>query len=61
MLILTRKIGETIIINEKEDKKIAIIVLEVTGDRIKLGINAPKSTKILREELYNKFKKQKTN
>lgn len=57
MLILTRRLGETVIINENEDKKISITVVEVLGDRIKLGINAPKNIKILREELFDKFKK----
>lgn len=57
MLILTRRLGETVIVNENEDKKIAITVVEVLGDRIKLGINAPKNIKILREELYDKVKK----
>lgn len=57
MLILTRRLGEKVIINENEDKKIAITVVEVLGDRIKLGINAPKNIKILREELCDKFKK----
>ena len=47
MLILTRTIGETIII----DGDIKIIVADVQGKHAKIGINAPKEIKILRKEL----------
>ncbi len=47
MLVLTRKINETIVIGED----IKITILAIDGDKIKLGIDAPKTTKIFREEL----------
>lgn len=48
MLVLSRKKGETILIGEQ----IEVIVLEVTGDTVKLGIVAPAEIGILRKELY---------
>ncbi|WP_394188498.1 carbon storage regulator CsrA [Paenisporosarcina quisquiliarum] len=47
MLILTRKIGESIWINDE----IEIIISEVKGDQVKIGINAPRTIEILRGEL----------
>lgn len=47
MLILTRKIGESIWINDE----IEIIISEVKGDQVKIGINAPRTMEILRGEL----------
>lgn len=51
MLILARKIGETIII----DGGIKITVTGVQGDQIKIGIDAPEEIKIYREEIHNKI------
>ena len=48
MLVLTRKAGEGIMIGND----ITLKLLEVLGDRVKIGIDAPKSLKILRLELY---------
>jgi carbon storage regulator len=47
MLVLTRKPGERIII----DDQITVTVLEVQGNRIRLGIEAPKEIPVMREEL----------
>ena len=47
MLVLTRKPGERIVI----DNRITVTVLEVQGNRIRLGIEAPKEIPIMREEL----------
>ena len=47
MLVLTRKLGERIVIG----KHITVTVLEVQGNRIRLGIEAPKEIPIKREEL----------
>ncbi len=47
MLILSRKCGESILLGED----IQLVVLEIAGDKIKLGIEAPKSVKVLRGEL----------
>ena len=49
MLVITRKIGEGIILSE--DTKITI--LEVGKDRVRIGIEAPQDVKIVREELYD--------
>jgi carbon storage regulator len=48
MLILSRKKEESIII----DEKIVISVIDIKGDQIKLGIQAPKEVKIYRQEVY---------
>lgn len=48
MLALTRKKNEAIII----DGKIEIKILEVIGDKVKLGISAPREMEIYREEVY---------
>lgn len=54
MLILTRNIGESIIIgNEKE--KITITVLNIKGAQAKIGIDAPKNIAVHREEIYKKI------
>ena len=48
MLALTRKKGESLIINNN----IEITLLEIRGDQIKIGINAPKDVPIYRKEVY---------
>ena len=48
MLALTRKRGESLVINNN----IEITVLEIRGDQIKLGIQAPKNVPIYRKEVY---------
>jgi carbon storage regulator len=47
MLVLSRKPEERIVI----DERITITILEIHGDRIRIGIDAPKEVPILREEL----------
>ncbi|MGB5325917.1 MAG: carbon storage regulator CsrA [Pseudomonadales bacterium] len=47
MLILTRKTGEKILISED----VRITVLNISGTQVKLGIDAPKDVRIMREEL----------
>lgn len=47
MLILSRKLGETLYINDNIELKI----IDVSGDKVKIGIEAPKEVKILRSEL----------
>lgn len=54
MLVLTRKVGESIKINDD----VKITVIEVKGKNIRLGIEAPKSTKIYREEVFLKIKEE---
>ncbi len=48
MLALSRKTGESIVIGND----VEVTVLEIKGDQIKLGINAPKSVPIYRKEIY---------
>ena len=48
MLALTRKKGESLVINNN----VEITVLEIIGDQVKIGINAPKDVPIYRKEVY---------
>ncbi len=48
MLVLTRKLGESITI----DDHIKIVVVQIKGKQVRLGIEAPKETRIHREEVY---------
>jgi carbon storage regulator len=57
MLILTRKIGESIVIGSKAE--IDIIVLSVKGGQVRIGINAPKDVSVHREEVYQKIQAEK--
>jgi len=52
MLILTRKIGETIVIGDN----ITVTVLNIKGNQIRIGINAPQDIQIHRNEIYQKIK-----
>lgn len=52
MLILTRRIGESVYIGEE----IRMTVLGVRGTQVRLGINAPKDVPVHREEIYYKIK-----
>lgn len=54
MLVLTRKIGESIKINDD----VKITVIDVKGKNIRLGIEAPRETKIYREEVFLKIKEE---
>jgi carbon storage regulator len=54
MLVLTRKLGESIAI----DDHIKIVVVQIKGKQVRLGIQAPKETKIHREEVYAAIKDQ---
>ena len=51
MLALSRKAGESIIINND----IEIVVLDVKGEQVKIGINAPKTVPIFRKEIYEQI------
>jgi len=53
MLVLTRKKGQKLIINDN----IEVTILESRGDTVKLGIKAPKDVTIFREEIYEEIKK----
>jgi carbon storage regulator len=56
MLVLTRKLGESIAI----DDHIKITVVQIKGKQVRLGIQAPKETKIHREEVYSAIQQQNT-
>ena len=49
MLVLSRKENEKIVINEN----ITIVVVEIRGDKVRLGIEAPREVSVHREEVYN--------
>ena len=55
MLILTRKVGESVLIGED----ISITVLSVRGNQVKLGVQAPKEVSVHREEIYQRIKQMK--
>ena len=54
MLVLSRKVDQTIVIQHN----ITIKILEITGDRVKLGINAPRDVVILRQELQDEVRQE---
>ena len=54
MLILTRKIDESIVIADD----IFVTVLEISGERVKIGIDAPRSIVILRKELHEQVRQE---
>jgi carbon storage regulator len=55
MLILTRRIGETLMVGDD----ISITVLGVKGNQVRLGVNAPKDVAVHREEIYDRIQKEK--
>jgi carbon storage regulator len=55
MLILTRRVGETVMIGDD----VTITVLGVKGNQVRVGINAPKNVAVHREEIYERIKREK--
>jgi carbon storage regulator len=55
MLILTRRIGETLMIGNE----VTVTVLSIKGNQVRLGINAPKDVEVHREEIYDRVQKEK--
>jgi carbon storage regulator len=53
MLVLSRKTGQKLIINDN----IEVVVIETRGEFVRLGINAPRNVSIYREEIYEEIKK----
>ena len=51
MLILTRRVGETLMVGDE----VTVTVLGVKGNQVRLGVNAPKHVAVHREEIYNRI------
>jgi carbon storage regulator len=56
MLILTRRVGETLMIGDE----VSVTVLGVKGNQVRLGINAPKDVAVHREEIYERIHHEAT-
>ncbi|MFZ5698096.1 MAG: carbon storage regulator CsrA [Pseudomonadota bacterium] len=56
MLILTRRVGETLMIGDQ----VTVTVLGVKGNQVRLGVNAPKEVAVHREEIYRRIENEKT-
>lgn len=54
MLILTRRVGETLMVGDE----VTITVLGVKGNQVRLGVNAPKHVAVHREEIYERIRKE---
>jgi carbon storage regulator len=54
MLILTRRVGETLMIGDD----VTVTVLGVKGNQVRIGVNAPKDVAVHREEIYDRIKQE---
>jgi carbon storage regulator len=57
MLILTRRVGETLMIGDH----VTVTVLGVKGNQVRIGVNAPKDVAVHREEIYERIAKERDN
>ncbi len=55
MLILTRRVGETLMIGDE----ISVTVLGVKGNQVRIGVNAPRDVSVHREEIYERIRHEK--
>ena len=54
MLILTRRIGETLMVGDE----VKVTVLGVKGNQVRLGVDAPRDVAVHREEIYDRIQKE---
>ena len=57
MLILTMRVGETLMIGDD----VTVTVLGVKGNQVRIGVNAPRDVAVHREEIYERIKRENTN
>ena len=54
MLILTRRVGETLMIGDQ----VSVTVLGVKGNQVRIGVNAPRNVSVHREEIYERIQRE---
>ncbi|WP_097460315.1 carbon storage regulator CsrA [Mangrovitalea sediminis] len=57
MLILTRRVGETLMVGDD----VTVTVLGVKGNQVRIGVNAPKDVAVHREEIYQRIQREKSD